>query len=312
MRLGGFVIHADTGVAFKRCLDSLAGVCDDLVAIDTGSQDGSGGLARDRGFRCVRTPWEGFGAARAAAVEALPGCDWLFFLDSDEWLEAPAVEALRRFKASPPAAPLGVLARRDWAVLSGRRFLFRVEHHVRLVRADHACWVRRMIIHEAVPPAPCVRLPIALEHRFAESAEAMHLKVDRYALLWALRAHLEGRRGRKWPELQRAFHLFRELVLKGALLRGGLDAWQLASEVAGYHARKYQVLREVGEGAHARLLAAAREDRLEELFRLLPAVEVAPVVRGAARPRHPCVEDPVAELLSVPAEEQPSQCTPGR
>jgi (heptosyl)LPS beta-1,4-glucosyltransferase len=302
MRLGGFVIHANTGVTFSRCVDSLAAVCDDLVAVDTGASDGSGRRARESGFRTLRRPWEGFGAARAAAVDALAGCDWIVFLDSDEWLETPAIEALRRLKRYPPAVPHGVLARRDWADLPGRRFLFRVEHHVRLIRADHARWSRRMIIHEAVPPAPSQRLSIALEHRFAESAAAMRQKVERYALLWALRAQLDGRCRRKWPELQRAFHLFRELALKGALLRGGADAWQLARAVADYHARKYQVQGEIAEGAHAPLLAAAREDRLEELFRLLPAVECAPAAQ-AAEDRLP-FDAPLGALLSVPTEDR--------
>src|SRR5512138_3573203 len=114
MRLGGFVIHGDNARTLGPCLESLAAVCDDLVAVDSGSCDGSAALAAAHGFRVLRRPWEGFGAARAAAVGALTGCDWILFLDSDEWLEAPAREAIRRFKKAPPDLPYVALTRRNW------------------------------------------------------------------------------------------------------------------------------------------------------------------------------------------------------
>src|SRR5512138_1280149 len=135
MRLGGFVIHGDNAGTLGPCLDSLAAVCDDLVAVDSCSTDGSAALAAARGFRVIRHPWEGYGAARAAAVAALPDCDWILFLDSDEWLERPALDAIRRFKESPPAEPCVKVTRRDWAALDGGpRFLYRRVHHIRLVR----------------------------------------------------------------------------------------------------------------------------------------------------------------------------------
>jgi glycosyltransferase involved in cell wall biosynthesis len=269
LRLGGFVIHGDNADTLGRCLDSIGAVSDELVAVDSCSRDGSAALAKDRGFRSIVHPWEGYGAARAVAAEALRGCDYLFFLDSDEWLLPDAVEAIRAWKRSTPDAPYYGLVRRDWAELPSGRFLFRTERHVRLVRADAARWDRRMIVHEALPPARTVQLPVALEHRFATDVAAMRAKVDRYALLWALRFHLEGRRAKPaW--LQRVAHVAREAVLKGALLRGGVEAWRLADAVARYHARKYQLLADVRRGAHADLVRALEDGRLGELYRSLP------------------------------------------
>lgn len=268
MRLGGFVIHRNSAGIIEPCLDSLASVCDHLVSIDTGEDDGTAELARARGFRTLRRPWSGFGAARADAVAALAGCDWVLFLDSDEWFEEPAREAIRRFKSAPPAAPYGVLRRRDLAELSGRRFLYRHEHHVRLVRMDHARWDPTMIVHEALPPAPSVSVAADIEHLFATSVEDMEAKLERYALLWALRPSPGGRRF-KSPAIQRAVHLARELLLKGVLFRCPPEALPLAEAIAGYHGRKYERLREVEAGGHERLRALLRDDRLEEFFRLL-------------------------------------------
>ncbi len=268
MRLGGFVIHGNSRGTLARCLDSIAAVSDVRLAVDTGSSDGSSELVRGRGFMRLARRWEGYGAARASAVEALRGCDYVFFLDSDEWLEDDAVTALRAWKASAPGAPHYSLVRRDWARLDGRRFLYRTERHVRLVRADVAAWHRNMIVHEALPGAETVRLPAALEHHFADSVEAMREKVERYALLWAIRYRRDPRPV-KPPTLQHLAHFLRETVVKGAALRGGVQALQLADAVAYHHARKYALLREVRRGAHAELVRAYDEDRLADLFRLL-------------------------------------------
>jgi (heptosyl)LPS beta-1,4-glucosyltransferase len=268
LRLGAFVIHGDNGATLGRCLDSLAKVAESCVAVDTGSTDGSAALARARGIRRLELRWEGYGAARARGAEALRDCDYVFFLDSDEWLEAAAVEALRAWKAAGPTAPHYTLVRRDWAVLGGRRFLYRTERHVRLVRRDLARWTPEMIVHETLPRAETIRLPIVFEHGFADDVEAMRAKAERYALLWAIRFR-RTRRRMKPPALQHLAHLLRETLLKGAAFRGGLPAVQLARAIAFNHARKYELLRAVRAGGYPELVRAYDEGRLDELFRLL-------------------------------------------
>jgi len=270
MRLGGFVIHGNNRPTLGRCLDSLAAVADECVAVDCGSTDGSAELARGSGFRRVMRRWEGYGAARATAAEALAGCDYLFFLDSDEWLEREAIAALRTWKGSRPTAAYYALRRRDWAQLDGRRFLYRTEHHhVRLVRQGSAGWQRDMIVHEALPPAPTVLLPVTLEHSFADSVEATRVKIERYSLLWAIRNH-RAACAVKPPALQHVAHFLRETLLKGAAFRGGVPALQLARAVANHHARRYALLRAVRGGAYPELVRAFEEGRLADLFRLLP------------------------------------------
>lgn len=280
MRLGAFVIHGNNVSTLGRCLDSLAAVAESCVAVDTGATDGSADLARVRGVRRLELRWEGYGAARARGAEALHDCDYVFFLDSDEWLEPPAIEALRAWKGAAPDAPHYALVRRDWATLDGRRFLFRKERHVRLVRRDSALWTRDMIVHEALPPAETVQLPVALEHQFADDVGSMRAKMERYALLWAIRYRRAPRRV-KPPALQHLAHFLREAVLKGAALRGGLPALRLARAVAWNHARKYELLRDVRAGAHAELVRAYDAGQLEELFRMLSGEAARPPVRPA-------------------------------
>jgi (heptosyl)LPS beta-1,4-glucosyltransferase len=268
VRLAGYVIHGNSAATLAPCLDSLEAVCDEVVAVDSCSSDGSAELVRSRGLRSVIQPWEGYGAARATAVRALGPCGYVFFLDSDEYLLPEAQAAIRAWKDTSPRVPHVTLVRRDWAELPTRRFVFRQERHVRLVRLDAATWSPSMVVHEALPPRETEALDAFIEHRFVTSVGQRHDKEDRYALLWALRATAEGwRRKPVWP--QRIVHTLRNGVAKGALFRGGRDGLALAWNVSRYHARKHAYLAEVERGEHAEALRALREGRLRDLYRIV-------------------------------------------
>lgn len=279
MKLGGFVIHGNERDTLGRCLDSLLAVCDEVVTVDSGATDGSAELARERGVRRIEKPWEGYGAARAAAARALKGCDFLFFLDADEWLDVAARERFGTWRASSSPAPCYTVTRRDWANLDSGRFLFAEEPHVRILRPERAIWTPQMIVHEALSDRGAQRSGIVVEHEFVRSIAAFRAKEERYALLWALQAHREGRRS-KWPVIQAPAHALRLGLLKGALFRGGMAAWRLSWGFGRYHARKHELLGAMRRGAYRDLVLALEEGRLGDLYRSLPPL----VASGGRRP----------------------------
>lgn len=80
------LIARNAAATLPRCLASAAGVADELVVADTGSADGTAGLARDWGARVLRAPWRGsFSAARNRTLAAARG-EWVLILDADEEL----------------------------------------------------------------------------------------------------------------------------------------------------------------------------------------------------------------------------------
>ena len=261
MRLGGFVIHGSDVSTLPACLDSLKAVADEVVAID------SGGTKPAHDVRTLEHAWQGYGAARAAAVRALEGCDWVLYLDSDERLEEPARERVREWKRGDARAPAHLLPVHDWAELPTGRFLYRTHHRARLVRRELAAWKPEMIVHEALARPDAVRLDAPIEHRFAVDIPKRGQKEEVYALLWAVRANAEGRRGKPaW--LQRPAMFFRDAFLKGAAFRGGVSGLKLAWAVAAYHSRKYERLQELRSGKHAELTKAFAQGNYAHVFEL--------------------------------------------
>ena len=72
-----------------RCLESVRGVFDEIVVVDTGSKDRTVEIARSFGARVFDFVWvDDFGAARNAALARAKG-DYAFWLDADDLIEPP-------------------------------------------------------------------------------------------------------------------------------------------------------------------------------------------------------------------------------
>lgn len=152
------------------CLDSIlaeAGGDVEVVAVDDGSPDRSGQIAdeyaqRDPRVRVVRLPRNvGLGQARNAGIDHATG-DYVWFVDSDDWLPAGAMpEVLERLSATRPDVLIvdhaemyegdgSVIGRSD-RLLAGLTGPVRLAEWPRLVRlAQSACTkiVRRAFLDQ--------------------------------------------------------------------------------------------------------------------------------------------------------------------
>lgn len=80
----------------ERCLNSLRGLVDDVVLVDTGSTDGTQKIGKANGARIIEIEWpNAFDAARNVALDAVE-TEWTLWLDADEWLVEGAADAIKR------------------------------------------------------------------------------------------------------------------------------------------------------------------------------------------------------------------------
>lgn len=85
-RLSLCMIVRDEEKNLPRCLESVRGVVDEIVIVDTGSTDRTCEVARAAGAHLVHRPWTGsFSDARNASLEYATG-DFVLILDADEAL----------------------------------------------------------------------------------------------------------------------------------------------------------------------------------------------------------------------------------
>ena len=83
------IIALNAASQIEACLKSAA-FADEIVVVDSGSQDDTRGIALKYGARVLHQDWLGFGRQKQLAVEQA-GHDWVLCLDADERVS----EALR-------------------------------------------------------------------------------------------------------------------------------------------------------------------------------------------------------------------------
>jgi glycosyltransferase involved in cell wall biosynthesis len=90
-RLSVIVITLNEAAHIRRCLESVS-FADEVVVVDSGSTDGTVGIARSLGARVIQTSdWPGFGPQKNRALD-LAGGDWFLSIDADEHV-TPALKA---------------------------------------------------------------------------------------------------------------------------------------------------------------------------------------------------------------------------
>jgi glycosyltransferase involved in cell wall biosynthesis len=96
-RISLCVIARNESAFIGRCLTLAADAVDELVVLDTGSQDDTVAIAEGVGARVVRDVWrDDFADARNRALAASRGA-WILVLDADEQLAEGSAAAIRAF-----------------------------------------------------------------------------------------------------------------------------------------------------------------------------------------------------------------------
>ena len=237
------MIVRDEAERLPQCLTSVAGFVDEMVVLDTGSQDDTVAVARSLGATVQEIAWPGdFAPARNRALDLVQG-DWVLVLDADERLRAEARAPLQRLMEEPDALVITLLRRELGAAqapYSTVSRLFRrhpslhwsrpyhslIDDSVLALQAREPHWRVRhcpepALLHDGYRAEALADGRKARQLRAAMESELRHRPNDPYAI--AKLAGLELQAGQR----QRAL----------ALLRRGLAACP-----PGAHAERFELL----------------------------------------------------------------------
>lgn len=102
----------------ERCVLPALQVADQLVVVDSGSTDGTLDYFADKGITPIHRPYQTHAIQMNFAIDLSHG-DWVFCLDSDEFLDDEVVAAIRELKPllSNISPDTGYRIQRHWHVL---------------------------------------------------------------------------------------------------------------------------------------------------------------------------------------------------
>ena len=250
MSLSAIIICHNNEATIRRCLESVSWA-DEIVVVDVGSTDGTLDIVRELATK-VHEPadWPGHGPQKNRALDLATG-DWVFSLDSDEWITPEVRVEIEAAIAAPGDKAAFMLPRRS-------SFCGRFMRHSgwwpdyvrRLFRRGAARFSDdqghdRLIVNGAVG-----RLKSPIHHETIVSLDQLIDKMNAYSAMTARNLH---GRGRSASILTALFHggwaFFRTYVLRAGFLDGreGLMLAIANAENSYYRYAKLALLADRGQ-----------------------------------------------------------------
>ena len=185
------IITRNAGAQLHASLNS-ARFAEEVLVVDSGSDDDTVQIAVSFGARVIDQPWLGFGPQKQFAVDHARN-DWVLCLDADERLTPELATSIESALSAPMAAA--------YRIARCNRFLGRWLRHgegypdwnVRLFDRRRARWSDDVVHERVLCDGPIATLAGDLQHESAESLDAYVAKQNRYTTLQARRLHDQGR-----------------------------------------------------------------------------------------------------------------------
>lgn len=184
MKISAAIITYNEERNIARAIESLR-CCDEIVVIDSGSNDRTVELAINHGARVVETHWRGYAAQKNFASEACEN-DWVLSIDADEALSEALEGEIWQLKKNGPQHDGYTMPRLAqylgrWILHSG----WYPDRKVRLFDRRKAKWVGEYVHESVVVEGRVGHLETNLLH-YTCSSLSEHLKtMDRYTTLAA-------------------------------------------------------------------------------------------------------------------------------
>jgi glycosyltransferase involved in cell wall biosynthesis len=223
VKISAIVVCGNEEASIAACLESVRW-CDEVVVVDSMSQDRTPEIAARYADRLIQRPWAGYVAQKQFALEQATG-DWVLNLDADERCTPELREAAQRALAQADAEGVAGFEVRRHVFYLGRW----IDHggwypdwKLRLVRRDRARFGGYEPHDRLGVDGPVRRLDADLHH-YTYRDFAQHLRtVERFSDVVAEEWRKEGRR---FSLLDALLHPPAKFLECYVWKRGFLDGW---------------------------------------------------------------------------------------
>ena len=177
------IIAKNAATQIGACIDSVA-FADEILVVDSGSEDETRAIADVRGCRVIEKEWLGFGRQKQFAVGEARN-DWVLCLDVDERVTPQLAAGIRSALQSPSC--------KAWRMARRNRFLGRWLAHgegypdwsLRLFHRQFASWSNDPVHEAVITTADVGTMNGDLLHDSAEDVGTYLAKQNRYSSLHA-------------------------------------------------------------------------------------------------------------------------------
>lgn len=265
-RLSVVIVSYNEEANLGKCLSSVSWA-DEIVVLDSFSQDRTVEIARQFTDRIIQHPWLGFGKQKNLALSHAT-FPWVLSLDADEVVSPELAQEIRAVLQGESSMAGYALPRMTWYLGRFLRHCWYPDYKVRLFRKDRARWKEQDVHETVLLDGPCGKLRQPLLHYSFPNVHA-HLEVlQRYTSLGACQSRLGGKRFPMHRLLGSPWVMFFKLYV---LKRGFLDGVPglIASALSAFHefvkyAKLYELYQAPQRGTEGEMPLPAVEGRSSE------------------------------------------------
>lgn len=232
-----------------RAIDSALPVADEILVLDSFSEDKTAEICREKGVKFIQREWEGYAKTKNHA-NSLTSNEWIFSLDADEALDKEMQDAILILKENGFDGVYEVNRLTNYLGKWIKHSTWYPDWKIRIFPKSKTKWTGEFV-HEELEfsePLRTFKLPGHLYHYSYYSYEDHQARADKYSVLTAQKLHAEGKSaGPMRPYISAIGRFFTMFVLK----LGFLDGWKgfkIAQISARSNILKYNELRRLNNG----------------------------------------------------------------
>ena len=194
MEISATIIAFNEENHLPRCLESLQDIVEEIIVVDSGSQDKTPEIAASLGAKVIRRAFTNYADQKNYATSQAAN-DWILSLDADECLSKPLQAKLLDLKKTQLPADAYQFPRRvfylgRWIHHSG----WYPDYKVRLFRKSKARWEGQFVHESVMVKGRIFTIDADLLHYTCDSlSEHLH-RLDRYTTLAAMAMNQEGKK----------------------------------------------------------------------------------------------------------------------
>jgi len=221
--LSAIVITRNEAHNLHDCLQSMHGLVDEIIVVDSQSTDNTVAIAQQHGAKVSQpADWPGFGPQKNRALE-LATCDWVFSIDADERMTPELATEIKQLLQLGDVNTAYKVPRLSFYC---GKFIhhagWQPDYVLRLFRRGTAKFSDDLVHERVVTQQPVHALQNHLLHYSYLNFSQVLSKVDAYSTASAKQAYARGKRSSVAGALGHgAWAFFRTYVIRRGFLDGG-------------------------------------------------------------------------------------------
>jgi len=248
MPLSVVIITKNEAHIIGTTLQSLQGLTDDFIIVDSGSTDATIEICKKFNATIIETTWDGYGQNKNKGIDAAK-YNWILNLDADEAIDAELKAAIMQLELNDEETVYNFKFKNFFCNKWIRFGEWAGDKHIRLFNRNKVRW-NTAAVHEGLllgNKTEVVMLPGNILHYTTQHIDEYIGKTIAYARLNAQKYQLQGKQSSFFKlRMAPGFTFFQHYILR----LGFLDGWEgylIAKTTAWYTFLKYSFLKEMNK-----------------------------------------------------------------